>query len=237
MSKRGNAKNKKAQNQTTAALSPTSTSSADGLSEQTDSAGQEPTENERPSDEQALTSISKAACQHCNSSLFHVGNIVAAHSLDGTVKVRILTNNPRLLTNIHTVTVELPGGITQKGKIRSLQFEKNALLLRLHEIKDRNMAEELIGGTVHTPRTQIAKLEADEWWISDLVGLTAYTVEGRLIGTICDVITGGNELLEIRKAGDQSEDTILVPFVKALVPVVDVPGGKVVVVNLSGLLD
>ena len=86
-------------------------------------------------------------------------------------------------------------------------------------------------------RAQINELEEEEWWVRDLVGLDAYTTEGVHVGTVCDVISGSNQLIEILRLDGDKNNTILVPFVKALVPVVDIKARRVEIVNLPGLLD
>ena len=86
-------------------------------------------------------------------------------------------------------------------------------------------------------REQLAALENDEWWIEDLIGLEAYTTAGSAIGIVVNIIDGCNQLLEIK--GPQTADgkSILVPFVKALVPRVDLSRKRVEIVDLPGLLE
>ena len=70
--------------------------------------------------------------------------------------------------------------------------------------------------------------EDDEWYYEDLVGLKALSSDGAEIGEIVAVQNfGGGDLLEIKPA--DSAGTVMVPFTKAAVPVVDVKGGRVIV--------
>ena len=67
-----------------------------------------------------------------------------------------------------------------------------------------------------------------------LVGAAVVTAEGRPVGTLAEVVHGSaQDLLSVR---DEDGREILVPFVAALVPVVDVPGRRVVVEDRPGLL-
>jgi 16S rRNA processing protein RimM len=168
---------------------------------------------------------------------FKVGVIIGFHALDGGLKIRPGTNNVSLLEDIETVTIVQLKHQPQLCHIDSLRVEKGNLIVWLDEYTDRTSTEKLIGAEVWTDRHQLNQLEQDEWWIKDLVGLDVYTTEGEHVGTVFDVITGTNELLEIKKLGGSESDTALVPFVEALVPVVDIPNRRVEIKNIPGLLD
>jgi 16S rRNA processing protein RimM len=168
---------------------------------------------------------------------FKVGQIVGFHALDGGLKIRPGTNNVALLEDIETVTLVLPKIAPQLCHINSLRVEKGNLIVWFDEYTDRTSTEKLIGAEVWTDRDQLNELQQDEWWIKDLIGLDVYTTEGEHVGTVFDVITGSNELLEIKKLGGTESDTALVPFVEALVPVVDIPNRRVEIKAIPGLLD
>ena len=75
--------------------------------------------------------------------------------------------------------------------------------------------------------------DPEEFYDHQLVGLTAEDPEGRPLGQVTDVLHGAQDLLQIRTP--DGRDT-LVPFVAALVPEVDLPGGRVVVADRPGLV-
>ncbi|MHB1489548.1 MAG: ribosome maturation factor RimM, partial [Cellulomonas sp.] len=79
-----------------------------------------------------------------------------------------------------------------------------------------------------------ASNEEDAWYPHELVGLRAEHVDGRVIGTILALehLPAHDALLIRETTGERS----LVPFVRAIVPVVDVPGGRVVLDPPGGLL-
>ena len=77
--------------------------------------------------------------------------------------------------------------------------------------------------------------EADEWYDHQLVGLAAVDPLGAALGTVTDVVhSAASDLLVVRDADEREH---LVPFVRELVPAVDVPGGRVVVDAPEGLFD
>lgn len=170
---------------------------------------------------------------------FSVGTVVGAHALRGTLKVRPTTNNPTLLLDIETVEVQLPlpGNPVEIAHVRNIKLDKNLFFIDLKEYTDRDAAEGLIGAEIFTSRDQLLELEEDEWWIDDLIGLPVFTPDGKQVGVVAAIIHGAGELLEIRKEGGTESDTALVPFVKALVPKVDLTARRIEITDLPGLLD
>lgn len=80
----------------------------------------------------------------------------------------------------------------------------------------------------------IAESDADEFHIQLLIGSTIELIDGTVLGTIDDVLTTkGQNLLSFMRGGKQ----VLIPFVKAIVPTVDIAARKVVITPPKGLLD
>ena len=75
--------------------------------------------------------------------------------------------------------------------------------------------------------------DPEEFYAHELVGLTAYDVDGRELGTVSALTSGAQDLLTIRTTDGRDA---LVPFVAALVPEVDVAGGRLVVADRPGLV-
>jgi 16S rRNA processing protein RimM len=92
-------------------------------------------------------------------------------------------------------------------------------------ITDRNEAETLTNLELFTPRSALPEPEAEEFYLSDLIGLRAKSETGAELGTIAAVHDyGGGSSLEIMPGA------LLVPFTRAAVPVVDLDAGHVVVI-------
>jgi len=165
---------------------------------------------------------------------FPVGKVVGFHGLRGDVKIRPRTNNPTLLLDIDDVEVSLDVRRV-KLKIADIRLEKRLLLASFEGYPDRTAVEHLLNAELFTTKSQLNELDQDEWWVDDLVGLNVYTTEGRKVGTVCGITGGAGELLEVASA--DAPGTFLIPFVKALVPVVDIEAKRVEVVDLPGLFD
>jgi 16S rRNA processing protein RimM len=164
------------------------------------------------------------------------GKVVGFLGLKGELKIRPTTNNASLLLGVDLVEIKLPSHPVITAGIASIRFDKKMLIIALEGYPDRTSVEHLEGAELFTSRDQIEELDEDEWWISDLVGLSVFTTEGKEIGKVVSIIGANSELLEIGKL-DNPEATVLVPFVKDLVPVVDMKERRIEVVDLPGLLD
>lgn len=169
------------------------------------------------------------------SYTFPVGKVVGFLGLKGELKIRPEPNNPTLLLDIEDVQIQLHKEIVM-ADVEKVRLEKRLIIIKFEGYPDRTSVEHFMDALVFTQKAQIPDLEEDEWWVNDLVGLSVYTTTGRLIGTICGITGGAGELLEVAKDGNESS-TCLIPFVKALVPVVDIKGKRVEVVDLPGLFD
>ncbi len=168
---------------------------------------------------------------------FTVGRVVGALGLKGVLKVRLETNNPDLLNAVKSVSLATAHGAKSHHRVESMKYEKRHMLVKLEDVCDRTQAEKLLGALITTERTQIRDLVEDEFWMRDLVGLDVFSSEGEKLGTICDIVGESGEFLEMKCANPEKLDTVLIPFVKAIVPTVDVKGRRVEIVNLPGLLD
>src|SRR5262245_47375085 len=164
-----------------------------------------------------------------------VGRIGAAHGIDGEVRVKAFTRNAADVAGYGPLQ-------STDGRIFEIEAARAAagtspdmLVIRFKGITTRNAAEALNGVELYVPRDRLGETEADEYFHADLIGLAAMTTDGAALGTVIRVENyGAGDLLEIapRRGG-----TLLVPFTKAVVPEVDLAGGRVVIDPPPGLLD
>lgn len=173
----------------------------------------------------------------CGEMDFPVGTIVGFHGLRGEMKVRPDTNNPDLLLPVKQMKVVSLGQAPFLAVIDTLRVEKRMLVLSFEGYEDRTSVEPFEGCELLCNRSELAGLDTDEFWLSDLVGLDVFTEGGSLIGKVRDIIYSGNDLLEIVPEGRGDGKTILVPFVHHIVPNVDLQKRRITVIDLPGLLD
>lgn len=160
-----------------------------------------------------------------------VGRIGKAHGIKGEVSVEVRSDEPERRFGVGAA---FDAGSGRTLTIASTRWHQGRLLVRFQEATDRTAAEALRGIllTASVPVDEVP-VDPDEFYDHQLVGLRVTTVEGDPVGTIGEVLHGAQDLLLIN-APDGRE--ILVPFVAALVPTVDVSAGLVTVVDKPGLL-
>jgi 16S rRNA processing protein RimM len=164
-----------------------------------------------------------------------VARIGAAHGIRGEVRVKALTQNPSDVAG-YSPLASADGRVFQIETARSAAgTSADMLVVRFTGIDTRNAAEALNGTELFVPRERLGKTEADEYFHADLIGLDAVTTAGKPLGTVVRVENyGAGDLLEI---APRRGDTLLVPFTRAIVPEVDLAGGRVVIEPPPGLLD
>ena len=157
-----------------------------------------------------------------------LGRVTGAHGLKGEVKIVAFTAKPE--------DVAAYGALTSADGSRTIEITSfrgaggGAIIARLRGITDRNEAEALKGLELFVHRSALPPALADEYYHSDLIGLTATSVDGEALGKIVAVHNfGGGDLLELRPV--QGSQTELIPFESTHVPKVDLESGYVTIVR------
>ncbi|MBW4558912.1 MAG: ribosome maturation factor RimM [Trichormus sp. ATA11-4-KO1] len=179
-----------------------------------------------------------------------IGKIVAPQGLSGELRVYPQSDFPERFEvpgkrwlwrpgEREPQPVELLGGRYIEGK--------NLYVIELAGVENRNQAEELRGCKLMVPTSDRPQLGEDEYHVIDLIGVEVFMQEtGELVGTVVDVIPAGNDLLEVQLhqqneavKGEKSKSpkTILIPFVTAIAPVVDLPAHRIEITPPPGLLE
>ncbi|PRX48393.1 16S rRNA processing protein RimM [Prauserella shujinwangii] len=159
-----------------------------------------------------------------------------AHGIRGEVAVDVRTDLPeQRFAPGSVLTGEARDGGTRELTVAAAREHSGRLLVRFEQVPDRTAAEELRGllllaDTADLPPTE----DPDEFYDHELEGLRAELGDGTGVGTVREVIhSPGGELLALDVDGRE----VLVPFVRAIVPEVDLAGGRVVLDPPEGLLD
>jgi 16S rRNA processing protein RimM len=164
-----------------------------------------------------------------------VGRIARAHGIGGEVAVEVRTDMPDLR---FAPGVRVDTDPPERGPltIRRTRWHSGRLLVDFDEVPDRSAAD-LLRGTllVADSTTSPSPDDPDEYWDHQLAGLRVMTIAGDSVGVVEDVVhPPGADLLVVRRP-DGGE--VLVPFVRAIVPDVDVSRGHLVIDPPEGLLD
>ena len=162
-----------------------------------------------------------------------VARIGKAHGLRGEVTVQVLTGAPdeRFVPGATFVTEPAASGPLV---LRSARDNNGILLLGFEHTDDRNGAEALRGVKL---LAEVLEDDGDDdaWYERDLVGLKAVTVGGDEVGEVTALEPRPAQDLLVLRLTDGREARV--PFVTAIVPEVDIAGGRVVLDPPAGLLD
>lgn len=160
-----------------------------------------------------------------------VGRIGRAHGIRGEVVVGVRTDEPEARFAAGSVLDTDSGPLT----VDSSRWHSGQLLVRFSGCGDRNAAEELRGRWLSVDtQTLPPPADPDEFRDHDLVGLAVETTAGQSVGVVTDVLHLGQDVLQIqRNEGGQ----LLVPFVKPIVPDVDLGARRIRIDPPPGLLD
>lgn len=120
-------------------------------------------------------------------------------------------------------------------RISSARWHSGRLLLTFEGYDDRDSAQDLRDTLLEVDSAELAPLaDPEEFYDHDLIGLRVDTVGGEQVGVVTDVLHHGQDLLVVEGIGGAE---VLIPFVAAIVPEVDLPGGRLLVDPPPGLLN
>jgi 16S rRNA processing protein RimM len=153
-----------------------------------------------------------------------VARIGAAHGLRGEVRLWTFTEDP--------MAVARYGPLTTKDGARQLEVAraraaKDHLVATFMGVTTREEAERLNGVELYIARDRLPATDEGEYYHADLIGLAAVDAAGKPLGTVAAIHNfGAGDIIEI--APPQGA-TLMLPFTDAVVPVVDIAGGRVVI--------
>lgn len=166
--------------------------------------------------------------------LLSIGKILNFHGIKGEVKVGYSEGDERVLSEI-TKFQAVKGSKAVPLSVEKVRFHKKFALIKFKEINSIDEAIELKGALLKAPKSLLEKyLEEDEFYINDLVGLEAYDEAGNRLGEVTGAVNiKGQDTLFIK---DEHNKEHLVPFMREIVPEVDIEGGRVVINRIEGLI-
>ncbi|GAA4701801.1 ribosome maturation factor RimM [Phytohabitans rumicis] len=179
--------------------------------------------------------------------LRYVGRITRPHGIRGEVSVEVRTDEPDERFAPGKVLITDPGAqpssddpsayrVPERLTIEAVRAHQGRLIVVFEGVYDRNVAEALRDVLLGVDIAEIAAPDdPDEFNDHQLVGLTAVTPAGETLGEVARIDHApASDLLVLRRPEGK---IALVPFVKAIVPEVDLAGGRVVVDPPEGLFD
>ena len=130
--------------------------------------------------------------------------------------------------------------MSNDGEIKKIAIERakvlnSSVLIKFQQINSVAEAKSLVGKEIAVLKEECVKLPQDRYYTFDLIGLQVVLSNGELIGTLKDVELYPVQDLLIIQTIDGNET--MVPFVKEIVPVVDLEEKKIIINNIPGLFD
>ena len=166
--------------------------------------------------------------------LLQVGIITSTHGVRGEVKVYPTTDDPRRFRRLKEVVLDT-GKEKMNLEIEGVKFFKQFVILKFKGLDNINDIEKYRQKSLYVTRKNAVRLQRDEYFIADLIGLKVQDEDGKELGTVKDVIeTGANDVYEVEMADGKS---LLLPAIKQCILNVDVENDTMQVHVLEGLLD
>lgn len=158
-----------------------------------------------------------------SSDLIQVGRVAGAFGVRGEVRITSFTAEPAALLDYKTLVREdgSPGLTLSAGRVA-----KGGVICRVREVETREQAEALRGLKLFISRDLLPEPDEDEFYVTDLVGLSVVTAEGEALGHVKAVQDfGAGDLLEVQPEGGPSW---YLPFTREAVPEVRLADGVIV---------
>ena len=173
-----------------------------------------------------------AAARPDPTTLIVVGMITAPHGVRGAVRVKSYTARAGTIFD-YDALFDASG--TRRLVMRPVGEVRGQSIVRIEDVTTREAAEALRGTRLHIPRGVLARTEEDEFYLIDLIGLSARLTDGGELGTVRGVADfGAGDVVEIARPDGRA---VVVPFTRAVVPEVRPADGYLVIDPPDGLLE
>jgi 16S rRNA processing protein RimM len=182
-----------------------------------------------------------------------IGRIGRPHGIRGEAVIGVRTDEPDLrfavgaVLDVERTLAPDTGDRAGQGAepaggqltVASARWHSGQLLIGFAGITDRTAAGELTGSWLTVDSSQLPdSTDPDEFRDHELIGMAVRTVGGDAVGVVTDVLHYGQDLLVVRRdSASNGNGEFMVPFVKAIVPDVDIKAGVIVIDPPPGLID
>lgn len=172
-------------------------------------------------------------------SVIRIGEILGPHGIQGEVRVYPLTDHPDAFATRGEMTLVPPTGHPGSATpvvATSCRVHKGIAVLRLSGVASRAEAEALRGWHLSVDPNAVIPLPKGRYYVFQLVGLRVETMNGRLVGTLKDVLfPGANDVYVVEEETTGKE--VLIPAIRQVVREVCLDEGRMLIDPIPGLLD
>ena len=157
-----------------------------------------------------------------------VGAFAGVHGVRGAVRIKTFTENPAALADYDGLADEQGRSVRLSIK----EVRADLLIASLEGVDDRDAAQALKGTRLYVPRSELPDVADEEYYHADLIGLTVERLDGSVLGTVKAVHDfGAGDILEVAA----QHGTVMLPFSREAVPVMDLEGRRLVADPPAGL--
>jgi len=162
-----------------------------------------------------------------------IGHIARPHGVRGELLVRPDTDFPERVLALREALFVKDGAVMSIA-IEAVRAHQEQFLVKVRGIESREAAASWRGADLAVLPAHAAPLPKGQHYIFEIIGLRVETEVGEVVGTVTEVLrTGGNDVYVVQSARKE----ILVPAIDSVVIAIDVPGGRLLIRPLPGMLD
>jgi len=165
--------------------------------------------------------------------LLAIGKVLKTRGLKGELKVASYAESPETYQRAGELYL-LKGGNPLKLTLERVREQGRALLCKFKGFDRIEEAEGLVGATLYLRKQDLRPLPEGEYYWYQLIGLEVWTDGGKRLGTIKGILNAGSQDIYVVNRGKQEW---VIPALPEVIRKVDIPGGRMVIHPIEGLLD
>ncbi|RJR43523.1 MAG: 16S rRNA processing protein RimM [Desulfobacteraceae bacterium] len=167
-------------------------------------------------------------------NLLLLGKVLRPHGLGGLLRIDSYAESCDSFPAGSKVFLRNAGGEWREERVLSLHPHKGAFLMKLKGLSTVEEAEGMRGASIYVKKSGVGQKDQDEYFWHEIIGLEVYLKTGSYVGEIENILaTRSNDIYVVR----HEDSEILVPAVQGIVEEIDLPGRKMIISDMEGLLD
>ena len=165
-------------------------------------------------------------------TVFRIGQIVNTQGLKGEVRVYPYTDDINRFDELEYFYIDK--NLNNKYEVERVRYKGNMVIMKIKDIDSIELAEKLKTKNMYIGREQGRDLEEGEFFVSDLIGLDVFTVDGEKVGVLKDVLQHAINDVYVVSSGEKE---YLIPSIEKFVPTIDLDQNKMIIDPIKGMLD
>ena len=165
-------------------------------------------------------------------TVFRIGQIVNTQGLKGEVRVYPYTDDINRFDELDYFYIDK--NLNNKYEVERVRYKGNMVIMKIKGIDSIELAEKLKTKNMYISREQGRDLDEGEFFVSDLIGLDVFTVDGEKVGVLKDVLQHAINDVYVVSGGEKE---YLIPSIEKFVPTIDLEQNKMIINPIKGMLD